>query len=162
MLHDVKQRSITPPNQKEPPGRTGRLSRSGGGGLCPVGDPVQHLAPAPPRVARSQAHRRAPAGSLSARSVLLSLAVVPSLPQWLQRIRGPNEGTGTSFRPKRRDQQHDHNGDSHTGDDVFKLHIPSPSATCRIGLGPRTGSASSVGLACSCRIPGNAVRNAGE
>ena len=37
-----------------------------------------------------------PAGKLSARSIQLGTAVAPSLPQRLQRIRGPKDGTGAS------------------------------------------------------------------
>src|SRR5258708_33893392 len=41
-------------------------------------------------------HRRVPLGNLSARSTQSGIAVAPSLPHLLQRMRGPNDGTGTS------------------------------------------------------------------
>jgi hypothetical protein len=47
-------------------------------------------------------HRRAPPGNLSARSLQFGLAVAPSLPHLLQRMRGPNDGTATCHRAKRR------------------------------------------------------------
>ena len=37
-----------------------------------------------------------PPGSLSARSIQFGIALAPSLPHWLQRMRWPNDGTGTS------------------------------------------------------------------
>jgi hypothetical protein len=47
------------------------------------------------RAAR-QHHRRAPPGNLSARSIQFGTAVAPSLPQRLQRMRGPKDGTVAS------------------------------------------------------------------
>jgi hypothetical protein len=45
---------------------------------------------------RRERHRRAPPGNLSAHSIQFGTAVAPSLPQRLQRMRGPNEGTVAS------------------------------------------------------------------
>src|SRR5258708_7162273 len=95
-LHDVKQRSITPPNQKSRPVAPGGFLVQAA--VAYARSAIQSNISRRRRLVLldSQAHRRAPPGSLSARSVPLSHAVAPSLPQWLQRIRGPNEGTGTS------------------------------------------------------------------
>jgi hypothetical protein len=41
-------------------------------------------------------HRHGLPGSLSRRSIQFGIAVAPSLPHRLQRMRGPNHGTGTS------------------------------------------------------------------
>jgi hypothetical protein len=47
-------------------------------------------------------HRRVPLGRLSRRSLQLGVAAAPRWAHWLHRIRGPNDGTGTSSGPTSR------------------------------------------------------------
>jgi hypothetical protein len=95
---------------------------------------------------------------------------------------------GFSSHQKRRDQERERNSDSHAGDDVFKLHhvIPACSDSAPPFIGAIGSSKQRIvthsflvcdvqnrlraadrlgivgGAAYACRIPGNAVRNAGE
>jgi hypothetical protein len=56
----------------------------------------EYVSCAADRAAARQHHRREPPGNLSACSIQLGTAVAPGLPQRLQRIRGPKDGTAAS------------------------------------------------------------------